>query len=149
MCDGVIWVVVYDRHTATQTCIGTTISRCHLSSAATVDPRTPVDRLFHVGLPGRITATAVSPYRDLGHGTVSPLNFGLQTFHSKHSDINWRHSCLQCNCRPSALAALRVLRYINVLNNYKLLLLIFLFLFINIIFCPRYFIPKGLEISKV
>ena len=27
---------------------------------------------------GRSTATAVSPQRDLGHGTVFPLNYGVQ-----------------------------------------------------------------------
>jgi len=57
--------------------------------------------------PARITATAVSPYRDSWHGTVSPLNFELQTLYSKHSDINRRYSCSQRDCRLSALAALR------------------------------------------
>ena len=38
---------------------GNIVSRCHLSSAASVVPRTLVDWLFHE--PGRITATAVSP----------------------------------------------------------------------------------------
>ena len=38
--------------------------------------------------PGRITATAVLPYRDLKHGTVFLLTFEPQTFQSKHSDIN-------------------------------------------------------------
>ena len=84
---------------------GNIVSRCHLSSAASVDPHTLVDWLFHE--PGRNTATAVSPYRDLGHGTVFLLTFEPQTFQSKHSDINWRHFCLQCDCRFSALAALR------------------------------------------
>jgi len=37
---------------------------------------------------GRITATAVLPYRDLVHGTVFLLTFEPQTFQSKHSDIN-------------------------------------------------------------
>jgi len=38
--------------------------------------------------PGRITATSVSQYRDLGHGTVFLLTFEPQTFQSKHSDTN-------------------------------------------------------------
>jgi len=44
------------------------------------------DWLFHE--PGRITATAVLPYRDLGDGTVFLMTFEPQTFQSKHSDIN-------------------------------------------------------------
>ena len=73
-------------------------------------------RLFHE--PGRITATAVLPYRDLEHGTVFLLTFEPYTFLSKHSDINWRHFCLQCDCRLSALAALRDFAlYKCILNN--------------------------------
>ena len=83
---------------------GNIASRCHLLSAASVNLRTPVGCLFHE--PGRIMATAVSQYRDLGHGTVFLLTFEPQTFQSKHSDANWRHFCLQCDCRFSALAAL-------------------------------------------
>ena len=55
-------------------------------TAASVDLRTLVNWLFHE--PGRITATTVSPYRDLEHGTVFLLTFEHQTFQSKHSDIN-------------------------------------------------------------
>jgi len=51
-----------------------------------IDPHTLVDCLFHE--PGRITAIAVSQYRDLGHGTVFLLTFEPKTFQSKHSDIN-------------------------------------------------------------
>ena len=61
-------------------------SRCHLSSAASIDPRTLVDCLFHE--PGRITAIAVSQYRDLGRRTIFLLTLKPQTFQLKHSDIN-------------------------------------------------------------
>jgi len=57
----------------------------------------------------RITATAVSQYSDLGHGSVFLLTSEPQTFQSKHSDRNCRHFCLQCDCRFSALAALRAI----------------------------------------
>jgi len=69
-------------------------SRCHLWSAASIYLRTLVDCLFHEA--GWITATAVSQYRDLGHGTVFLLTFASQTFQSRHSDTNWRHFCLLC-----------------------------------------------------
>jgi len=63
-----------------------TASRCHLSSAATVNPRTLVDWLFYE--PGRITATAVSQYRDVGHENSLPTELRapdilLETFRHK------------------------------------------------------------------
>jgi len=98
-------VLVYKCIAWLRSTCGNIASRCHLSSAASVNPHALVDCPFHE--PGQITATTVSQYRDLGHGTVFLLTFEPQKFQSKHSDINWRHFCLQSDCRFSALAALR------------------------------------------
>ena len=55
--------------------------------------------------PEQITATAVSPSKDLVYGTVFLPHYEHQTLHWQRSGTNWRHFCSTCNCSYSAFAA--------------------------------------------
>jgi len=76
------------------------VNSCHPASSIRL---TLADWLFHA--PEQTTATAVSPSKDLVHGTVFLLHCEHQTLHWQRSGTNWRHFCSMCNCSYSAFAA--------------------------------------------